>query len=400
MSSSLYLLGGQPAFDQPLHVGRPNIGDKRRFLQLAEEALDRRWLSNDGVILKQFEARLQEMLGVRHVIAVSNATVGLELAFRAVVGDRKGEVIVPSFTFVATAHVPTWCGCTPVFADVDLTTHQLTAASVERCLSDNTVAIMPVHLWGACQATPELEALAAMHSLPILFDAAHAFSTGLGGKKVGQFGAAEVFSFHATKFINSGEGGAITTNDDDLAQRLRLMRNFGFAGYDKVVMLGTNAKMNEFNAAMGLTCLESMEEIIARNRANWQAYEAQIAKLPGLSLYRYDPATEPNCQYVIVEVDEAQAGLSRDELVAVLQAENVMARKYFYPGVHRMEPYQTLQPEAGQGLPNTEILTRSVLALPTGTALGEVEIGLIGKILEMAILDRCEIKAALAAKMA
>lgn len=398
-SSKLSLLGGQPAFDQPLHVGRPNIGDKRRFLQLAEEALDRRWLSNDGVILKQFEARLQELLGVRHVIAVSNATIGLELAFRAVMGDRKGEVIVPSFTFVATAHVPAWCGCTPVFADVDLTTHQLTAESVERCLTDKTVAIMPVHLWGACQVTPELEALAAKHGVPVLFDAAHAFSTSLGGKKVGHFGAAEVFSFHATKFINSGEGGAITTNDDDIAQRLRLMRNFGFAGYDKVVSLGTNAKMNEFNAAMGLTCLESLEEIIARNRANWQVYEAQISKLPGLSLYRYDPATEPNCQYVIVEVNEAQAGLSRDELVAVLHAENVMARKYFYPGVHRMEPYQTLQPEAWRGLPNTEILTHTVLALPTGTAVGETEIEGIGRILELAISNHREIKAALAAKM-
>lgn len=397
---TLSLLGGKPAFDQPLHVGRPNIGDKQRFLQLAEEALDRRWLSNDGVILKQFEARLQELLGVRHVIAVSNATIGLELAFRAIVGDRQGEVIVPSYTFVATAHVPAWCGCTPVFADVDLATHQLTAKSVERCLTDKTVAIMPVHLWGACQATPELEALAAKNGLPILFDAAHAFSTSLGGKKIGHFGAAEVFSFHATKFINSGEGGAITTNDDDLAQRLRLMRNFGFAGYDKVVSLGTNAKMNEFNAAMGLTCLESLDAIIDRNRMNWESYERHLSPLPGLKIYRYDPATTPNCQYVIVEVDEAQSGLSRDELVAVLHAENVMARKYFYPGVHRMEPYQTLQPDAGHRLPNTEILTRTVLALPTGTAVSESEIAVIGRIFETAMSRPAEVKAALEAQYA
>jgi dTDP-4-amino-4,6-dideoxygalactose transaminase len=158
--------------------------------------------------------------------------------------------------------------------------------------------------------------------------------------------------------------------------------------------------MNEFNAAMGLTCLESLEEIIARNRANWQAYETQLSKLPGLRLYRYDPATEPNCQYVIVEVDEAQAGLSRDELVAVLHAENVMARKYFYPGVHRMEPYQTLQPDAGHRLPNTEILTRTVLALPTGTAVGEAEIAVIGRIFETAMFRTAEVKAALEAQHA
>jgi dTDP-4-amino-4,6-dideoxygalactose transaminase len=149
---------------------------------------------------------------------------------------------------------------------------------------------------------------------------------------------------------------------------------------------------------MGLTCLESLEEIIARNRSNWLAYEAQISKLPGLSLYRYDPATEPNCQYVIVEVDEAQAGLSRDELVAVLQSENVMARKYFYPGVHRMEPYQTLQPEAGRSLPNTEILTRTVLALPTGTAVGEAEIEGIGRILELAQASASAVKRVLSSQ--
>lgn len=392
---TLALLGGSPAFETPLHVGRPNIGDKRRFLQLAEEALDRRWLSNDGVLVKDFEARLQRLLGVRHVILVTNATVGLELAFRSVIGDRRGEVIVPSYTFVATAHVPLWCGCTPVFADVDPQTHQLTAATIAPHITSRTVAIMPVHLWGACKAAPDIEALASLHGLPVIWDAAHAFHTALGQRKVGSFGTAEVFSFHATKFMNSGEGGAITTQDDELARRLRLMRNFGFAGYDHVVSLGTNAKMNEFSAAMGLTCLESLPEIIARNHANWLAYDRQLSSLPGFKLYRYDSSTQPNYQYVIVEVDEAHAGLSRDDLVAVLQAENVMARKYFYPGAHRMEPHLSQQPDAGRHLPHTEVLTRTVLALPTGTAVGEVEISRIGGLIAMALAKAAEVKAVL-----
>lgn len=393
---TLHLLGGSKAFASPLHVGRPNLGDRRRFMGLVEEVLDRRWLSNDGPVLHAFETKIQELLGVEHVVVASNATIAIELALRAVCD--KGEVIVPSFTFVATAHAALWCGYTPVFADVDPVTHQLSAASVERCITPRTVAIMPVHLWGACTAAPELEALAARHGLAILFDAAHAFGCRAGARKVGSFGAAEVFSFHATKFVNSGEGGAITTNDPDLAQRMRLMRNFGFMGYDNVVTLGTNAKMNEFSAAMGLTCLESLDDILAVNRANWQVYKAALAALPGLKLYAYDPDTDPNCQYVIVEVDENQTGLSRNELVAVLHEENVFARRYFYPGCHRMEPYRTLHPKDDERLPVTVKLTHSILALPTGTAVGEEDITRIAGILQAAIENAAQVRQVLATR--
>lgn len=391
------ILGYNKAFAEPLHVGRPNLGDRKRFLALVEQVLDRKWLSNDGPVLHAFETKIQEMLGVEHVVVASNATIAIELALRAACG--KGEVIVPSYTFVATAHAALWCGYTPVFADVNPHTHQLDAASVERCITGKTVAIMPVHLWGACVATPELEALATKHGLALLFDAAHAFSTSVGERKVGNFGAAEIFSFHATKFVNSGEGGAITTNDADLAQRIRLMRNFGFMGYDNVVTLGTNAKMNEFSAAMGLTCLESIEDILRTNRANYDCYRTHLASLPGLKLYMYDPTTKPNCQYVIVEVDAAQSGLTRDELVSVLHEENVFARRYFFPGCHRMEPYRTMLPNADAGLPNTVKLTQTVLALPTGTAVNDADIARIVGILRVAMENADAVKAALATRL-
>jgi len=396
MTTKLHLLGGTKAFAEPLHVGRPNLGNKARFLSLVESALDRRWLSNDGPLLHAFESKIQEMLGVEHVVVTTNATIGIELALRAVCG--KGEVIVPSYTFIATAHAALWCGYSPVFADVDPVTHQLSVESVERCITSQTVAIMPVHLWGACTATHDLEALAARHGLAILFDAAHAFNTGVGGRKVGNFGAAEVFSFHATKFVNSGEGGAITTNDADLAQRMRLMRNFGFMGYDNVVTMGTNAKMNEFSAAMGLTCLESIDGILSTNRANWQAYREHFTRLPGLSFYNYEASTEPNYQYVIVEVNEDETGLTRDELVAVLHEENVFARKYFSPGCHRMEPFKSMAPHAGERLPVTEKLTGTVLALPTGTAVNEQDIARIASILGVAMENTKAVRTALAAR--
>jgi dTDP-4-amino-4,6-dideoxygalactose transaminase len=202
---------------------------------------------------------------------------------------------------------------------------------------------------------------------------------------IGALGDAEVFSFHATKFLNSGEGGAVTTDDDELARRVRLMRNFGFAGYDEVVYVGTNGKMNELSAAMGLTSLDAMDEFIAANRANHAAYAAALDGIPGVSLLPYDDRERSNHQYVVVEVEEAEAGLTRDELQQVLQAEQVMARRYFYPGVHRMEPYRSYFPQAGLVLPETERLTRRVLTLPTGTAVDAAIVQSICDVIRLAV---------------
>ncbi|MFN7918905.1 MAG: DegT/DnrJ/EryC1/StrS family aminotransferase [Bryobacteraceae bacterium] len=389
-SVRLAVLGGEPAFRAPLHVGRPNLGDRQTFLQLVEQILDRRWLSNDGPVLHAFESRAQEILGVKHAVATCNATVGLELALRATC--PLGEVIMPAYTFAATAHAAKWCGYTPVFADVDGRSHQLTAALVEPLITNRTVAILAVHLWGACGEAEALEVLGATRGIPVLFDAAHAFSCATGGRRVGNFGHAEVFSFHATKFVNSGEGGLVTTNDDDLAQRLRLMRNFGFMGYDNVVALGTNAKMNEFCAAMGLSCLEAMDAIIAANRANWEAYRHCITALPGLKLYENPLADRSNHQYVVIEVVPSEAGLTRDELVSVLHEENVYARRYFYPGCHRIPIYRGLQVGS---LPVTDRLADTVMVLPTGTTVGEAEIDRISAILQSAIENGPAVRAAL-----
>ena len=229
-----------------------------------------------------------------------------------------------------------------------------------------------------------LAELAARRNLALFFDAAHAFGCTYCGRPIGQFGACEVFSFHATKFVHCGEGGAITTNDDLLAQRLRLLRNFGFVGYDCVTAIGTNGKMSELAAAVGLTSLDEMGTIVAANRANYEAYGRALAGIDGLKLISFDPKETSNFQYVVVEVDERAAGLSRDELVAVLSAENVLARRYFYPGCHRMEAYRTGSPVAvlaGYGAARRT----SVLALPTGLQLDGQVIARIADILRTAV---------------
>lgn len=374
--------GAAPAFGEPLHVGRPNVGDAAQFLRLAAEVLERRWLTNGGRCVREFEARMAGILGVRHCIPVCNATVALEIAVRAL--GLEGEVIVPSFTFVATAHALQWQEITPVFCDVHPCTHNLDPAKVEALITPRTTGIVGVHLWGRACDVEALSAIAEKRGLALMFDAAHAFACSHGSKMVGNFGRCEVFSFHATKFLNTFEGGAIATNDDALAEKIRLMKNFGFAGMDRVIHIGTNGKMSEVSAAMGLASLDQMDAFIARNRANHAAYSEGLAGVPGVEVAPYNAKERCNFQYVIAEVDEALFGLSRDALLGVLRAENVLARRYFYPGCHRMEPYRSLQPNAGLWLGETERLCGRVLALPTGTAVDEGSIGRICGIIRAA----------------
>ncbi len=385
----LALFGAPPSMEKPLHVGRPNVGDRTAFLERVESILDRGWLTNAGPMVAELEARIARTLNVRHCVAMCNATVALEVAVRAL--GLAGEVIVPSFTFVATAHALRWQRLTPIFCDVDAATHNLDPTEVERLITPRTSGIVGVHLWGRPCAVDELALIARRHRLRLLFDAAHALGASHRGSMIGGFGDAEVFSFHATKFVNSFEGGVVTTNDDSLAARLRLMKNFGFAGYDRVIDEGTNGKMSEVSAAMGLTSLDHMQDFVAVNRANYQRYVDRLLGVPGISVTRYDENEACNFQYIVLEIAEVEAGLSRDDLLEVLWAENVLARRYFYPGCHRMEPYRSLYPDVQ--LPETEKLADRVLLLPTGTAVGPSEIDLTCSVLRRAVASAAAVRA-------
>ncbi len=382
--ADLAINGAEPAFSTPLHVGRPNIGDREQFLKMAGEMFDRRWLSNNGPLLLEFERRLAQYIGVRNCIAMCNGTIALEIAVRAL--GMTGEVIVPSYTFIATAHALHWQNITPVFADIDPVSHNLDPESVRRMITPRTTGIIGVHLWGRGAPVEELEAIAADNGLHLMFDAAHAFGCSHQGRMIGGFGRAEVLSFHATKFFNTFEGGAVVTNDDELAEKMRLMRNFGFAGLDNVIHPGTNGKMVEICAAMGLTNLDYIDTVIDANQKNYQAYRNALADLPGISVLEFDPAEASNYQYVIVEVAESCA-VDRDALIGILQAENILARKYFWPGCHRMKPYRELYPHAGLVLAQTELVADRVLVLPTGTTLTEADVNLVSAIVRKAVLE-------------
>ncbi|MEO7841487.1 MAG: aminotransferase class I/II-fold pyridoxal phosphate-dependent enzyme [Anaerolineales bacterium] len=388
--NDLAIWGGSSVFEETLHVGRPNIGNRNRFLERVHDMLDRRWLSNNGPFVKELEQKLATLLGVKYCITMCNATVALEITARAL--GLQGEVIIPSFTFVATAHALQWQEITPVFCDVDPITHNIDPAKIENLITPRTTGILGVHVWGRACDIEALSAIVNKHNLKLMFDAAHAFACTHRGQVIGGFGDAEVFSFHATKFFNSFEGGAVTTNNEELAKRLRGMRNFGFAGMDSVVDIGTNGKMSEISAAMGLTSLESLDEFIAINYENYLTYSKELEGIPGIQLIQYTEEEKNNYQYVVIEIDEREAGLSRDLLVKILHAENILARRYFYPGCHQMEPYRSYFPNAGLVLPETEKLTLKVLQLPTGTAVGKEEIEYICRLIRFVFANGAEIR--------
>lgn len=386
-SDDLALFGGAPLFPDPIHVGRPNIGNRENLFRRLTGALDSRWLTNGGPLVQEFEQRIAAQAGVRHCVATSSATRGIEILARAL--NITGKVIVPSFTFVATANALKWVGLEPVFCDVDPITHNLDPARVEELLDQTIGAIMGVHLWGRACDVDALAALARRAGCPLIFDAAHAFGCAHKGRPVGGFGNAEVFSFHATKCVNSFEGGAIVTNDETIANEARLLQNFGFAGFDHVTKAGTNGRMSEASAAMGLTSLESMDEFIANNRRNYDAYRDGLSGISGLALVPFGTDVSSTYHHVIVQIDERKCQLARDMIYRILWAENVLARRYFYPGCHRTLPYR--DDYGARQLPETDHLAASLLSLPTSGDLRPDKVAELCRLLQFIMSHAADI---------
>jgi dTDP-4-amino-4,6-dideoxygalactose transaminase len=390
--SDLAYFGGTPCFDRLLAVAHASTLPRERFFSLLEGVFDRGHFTNDGPLVQQLEERIADRLKVKHCIAICNGTAALQIAARAM--GMQEEAIVPSFTFVATAHALQWQGIRPVFCDIDPATHTLDPACVESMLTPKTGGIIGVHLWGQPCDVDRLAAIARNAKIPLLFDAAHAFGGSHKGIMVGNFGNAEVFSFHATKLFHTFEGGAVATNDDDLAARVRLMRSFGFIDYDKVVSIGINGKMSEVSAAMGLAGLEGLDEAIALNRERHLCYAHNLKGATGIALKECSPE-DSNCQYIVIEVDPDVCGMSRDQLLRILHAENVFARRYFYPGCHRMEPYRTLEPGAGSRLGNTERVAERVIVLPSSERIDAPTIEQLCELLRFATANGVGIAARL-----
>lgn len=358
-----------PATGAPLPIASPEGIPGDEFLQDLRGILESRRLTNAGRV-RELEEVASQYLGVPFCVAVSSCTAGLILTLRAL--QLHGEVILPSFTFHATAHSTLWNGLKPVFADCDGETFCIDPHAVREKLSSATAAILAVHLFGCPASVSQLEEISANRRIPLVYDAAHAFGSKVGDRYVGTFGVAEVFSFSPTKLVVAGEGGLIATRDRVLAENLRAARNYGDTGTGDPQLLGLNARMSEFHAALALSGFSSLEARIHRRNQIRLHYLRRLEAVPGLSFQRIPEGHRSTCKDTSVLVDEHIFGLSRDRLRNLLCAQNIETRRYFWPPVHQQQLYRRIWDRSP--LPVTERVSGRVLNLPIYSALTEEDV--------------------------
>ena len=363
---SLAVLGAKPRFGELLPVGQFYWPQWEGYEKAARGIFSRRYYTAQrfaGPLVVQFQQRLQEFLGVKHAIAVRNATNGLMIATYTL--GPPGKVIVPSWTFIATIQALLWSNCQPVFCDIDPESQQMSLGSVRRLLDGGEIkGILGVHLWGNALPVYELEMLAEEYGVALYYDAAHAFGCRVNERAIGTFGRAETFSFHATNILSTAEGGCITTNDDALASKLRAMRGDHVSGTG-VAMQSATARMSEIQAAIGLMMLDDFDRNRRNNEEQHHSYEKRLSAVPGIRILKHSGVTNSNFQNFVGVVDHSEFGLTRDELLAVLRAENVAAERHFHPSSHAVSPFADVARDPSQ-LDHTESAARSTFQLPIG----------------------------------
>ncbi|MDA8197761.1 MAG: DegT/DnrJ/EryC1/StrS family aminotransferase [Actinomycetota bacterium] len=360
-----------------LPVGQLYFPSKSEYDEILEGIFERRYFTNHGPSAYEFEYELADFLNVKHVILTTNATIALAMMLKS--AGIEGEVIVPSFTFVATVFAIKWAGCTPIFADIDENSHHINASRIQEKISENTKAILVPNLWGDTADIRELEALSKSTGVSLFFDSAQAFGCEYRGKRLGSYGKAEVFSFHATKILSAGEGGCVATNDDLLASKLRNMRSSYGAGKFAEVPLTSNARFSELQAEIGRWSLRHFARIVDNNRYLSHLYVAELDGVPGFKIREIQNASFSNSTYLIAEVNREEFGVGRDNVLKHLFNHGVNARRYFAPGIHRMK-VMTDNANEPVSLPATEALSDRVIQLPLGSSVHEEDISRIGNL--------------------
>lgn len=354
-------------FEKPLYVTKSALPPFERYAELISQIWDSRVLTNMGPLHERLAAELKEYLKVNNITLFTNGHLALDSAIRSL--GLKGEVITTPFTFVSTTHAISMNGLTPVFCDIKLSDYTIDEDKLEALITEKTCAIVPVHVYGFPCNVQKIQAIADKYSLPVIYDAAHAFGVEVDGKGIAEYGELSMFSFHATKVFNTIEGGALAYNDEKYKKKLNLMKNFGISGPEDVDMIALNAKMNEFQAAMGIANLESLDEKIENRRQAFSVYKERLSRLPGLRLTEPADNVKWNYSYLPVLVDETSFKKSRDELYQRLTEYNVFARKYFYPLISNTTAYASARAD----MPVSQYVSDRILCLPIYGDMSKLE---------------------------
>ncbi len=350
-------------FPEPLYVTRPALPSREEYMETLAPVWEQRWLTNDGELHQQLEQALAEYLEVEYVDLFCNGTIALLVALQAL-GIDSGEVITTPFTFPATVHVLHWNRVEPVFCDISPENYNLDPGRLEDCITPNTKAILPVHVYGTPCGVDAIDAIAERHGLPVIYDAAHAFGVRHGERSLLCRGTMSVLSFHATKLFTTGEGGAVISHNAESHERIRFLKNFGIADEETVIGPGINGKMSELQAALGLLQLRGVDREIAGRRGIAGLYQSQLAGIAGISMLPVPSGMESNGAYFPIQVDADVYGLSRDALHDALREFNIFARKYFHPLCSHFPCYASLPSASPDHLPVAESLAGRVLCLP------------------------------------
>jgi dTDP-4-amino-4,6-dideoxygalactose transaminase len=367
MSDRPAVLGGIPIFNTKVNIVRPVL-PSFNDLEADIREIFRNGMVTKGRHLAAFEQAIAAHLGVRNAVAVSSCTLGLMLTYRGL--GLTGDVVVPSFTFMATISSLVWAGLTPVFADVKFNTTNLDPVAAEAAITPNTTAIVAVHNFGNPAEIKELQTIADRRGLNLIFDAAHGFGALYRGTPVGRQGDAQVYSLSPTKLLIAGEGGIVATNNDSLAERVRIGREYGNDGKYDSAFPGLNARMPELSALMGLYSLGGLERAACQRNHTADLYRSELGRLPGISFQEIAPGNRSSYREYSITVDSDSFGLNRDELAIALLGENIDVRKYYDPPVHRQTAYTQFAPKR-RTLHNTDLLAAQSLSLPMWSNMDE-----------------------------
>ncbi|MBI0577726.1 DegT/DnrJ/EryC1/StrS family aminotransferase [Neobacillus cucumis] len=368
-------------FNQRINVTQPKLPDYKMYTELLKEIWENKWLTNDGPLHERFKEQVKKTLLVENAELFTNGHLALEIALKSL--DLSGEVITTPFTFASTTHAISNCGLTPVFCDIDPLTYNIDPDKIEQLITPNTSAIVAVHVFGTPCDVGRIEEIAKKHQLKVIYDAAHAFGVEINGQGIGSFGDISMFSLHATKVFHSIEGGLLTYKEKRLAAKIKSLKNFGITSPETVDYIGTNAKMNEFQAAMGLCNLESIRNDIHSRGKVYEAYLEGLNDLPLVRTLIQQDGVKPNYAYFPMVLPSRE---ERDQLFESLKGYNVFARKYFYPLCNQFSCYKNF----GFETPIAKDISDGVLCLPMYADLKVEQVQQITEIIKLELGEQLE----------